>query len=139
MPSWTPVIGVQQGRRTRPRSPAPRRKERFIENVPSFAVWSVVIGALLTVMALSSTLLKRLPLSTAMLYLGAGVILGPLGWALMTPSPFLHSGILERVTEVALLISLFAAGLKLGLPLSNRHWRLPLRLASVSMVVSVLL
>jgi NhaP-type Na+/H+ or K+/H+ antiporter len=105
----------------------------------SFAVWSVVIGALLTFMALSSTLLKRLPLSTAMLYLGAGVLLGPLGWALMTPSPLLHAGILERVTEVALLISLFAAGLKLGLPFSNRHWRLPLRLASVSMVVSVLL
>ena len=74
-----------------------------------------------------------------MLYLGAGVVLGPLGWALLTPNPQGHSVILERVTEVALLISLFAAGLKLGLPLSNKHWRMPLRLAFVSMSVSVLL
>jgi len=119
--------------------PSNFQEHPHIENPLSFAVWSVVIGALLTVMALSSTLLKRLPLSTAMLYLGAGVILGPLGWALLTPSPLGHSAVLERVAEVALLISLFAAGLKLGLPLSNRHWRLPLRLAFVSMTVSVLL
>lgn len=113
--------------------------ERIIENPMSFALWSVIIGALLTLMALSGTLLKRLPLSTAMLYLGVGVVLGPLGWALLTPSPVGHSAILERVTEAALLISLFASGLKLGLPLSNKHWRLPLRLAFLSMSVSVLL
>ncbi len=34
-----------------------------------FAIWTLIIGALLITMALSSTLLKRLPLSTAMLYL----------------------------------------------------------------------
>jgi NhaP-type Na+/H+ or K+/H+ antiporter len=105
----------------------------------SFAIWAVIIGALLTTMALSGSLLKRLPLSTAMLYLAAGVGLGPAGWALMTPHPLLHSAILERMTEVALLISLFAAGLKLGLPLSNKHWRMPVRLAFVSMMLTVAL
>lgn len=102
-----------------------------------FAIWAVVIGALLIIMALSSTLLKRLPLSTAMLYLAAGVVLGPIGWALMSPNPFLFSASLERMAEVVLLISLFAAGLKLGLPLSNKHWRIPISLAFVSMTVSV--
>ncbi len=105
----------------------------------NFAIWSVVIGALLIIMALSNTLLKRLPLSTAMLYLSAGVVLGPLGWKLLAPNPFLFSESLERMTEVALLISLFAAGLKLGLPLSNKHWRIPISLAFVAMTVSVLL
>jgi sodium/hydrogen antiporter len=105
----------------------------------TFAIWAGVIGALLIIMALSSTLLKRLPLSTAMLYLGAGVLLGPIGWELMSPNPFLYSASLERMTEVALLISLFAAGLKLGLPLSNKHWRIPISLAFVSMTLSVLL
>lgn len=104
-----------------------------------FAIWAIIIGALLTTMALSGSLLKRLPLSTAMLYLAAGVGLGPVGWALMTPHPLLHAAILERVTEVALLISLFAAGLKLGLPLSDEHWRLPVRLAFVSMTLTVAL
>jgi sodium/hydrogen antiporter len=105
----------------------------------SFAIWAIIIGALLTTMALSGSLLKRLPLSTAMLYLAAGVGLGPAGWALMTPHPLLHSAILERMTEVAVLISLFAAGLKLGLPLSNKHWRMPVRLAFVSMTLTVAL
>ena len=105
----------------------------------SSAIWAVIIGALLTTMALSGSLLKRLPLSTAMLYLAAGVGLGPAGWALMTPHPLLHSAILERMTEVAVLISLFAAGLKLGLPLSNKHWRMPVRLAFVSMTLTVAL
>jgi len=105
----------------------------------SFAVWALVIGILLTTMALSGSLLKRLPLSTGMLYLAAGVGLGPVGWALMTPHPLLHSAILERVTEVAVLISLFAAGLKLGLPLSDKHWRMPVRLAFLSMALTVAL
>lgn len=103
-----------------------------------YSIWAVVIGALLIIMALSSTLLKRLPLSTAMLYLFAGVVLGPIGWELMSPDPFLFSASIERMTEIALLISLFAAGLKLGLPLSNKHWRIPISLAFVSMTFSVL-
>jgi NhaP-type Na+/H+ or K+/H+ antiporter len=37
------------------------------------------------------------------------------------------------------LISLFAVGLKLGLPLSNKGWRLPVRLAIVSMTITVAL
>jgi len=94
---------------------------------------------LLIIMVLSATLLKRLPLSTAMIYLAAGFILGPAGWDILTPSPFVHTAILERVTEVAVLLSLFSVGLKLGLPLSNRHWFLPLRLAFVSMTLTVAL
>jgi NhaP-type Na+/H+ or K+/H+ antiporter len=105
----------------------------------SFAIWALIIGVLLIVMVLSSTLLRRLPLSTAMLYLAAGCALGPLGWAVLTPHPLNHAALLERATEVAVLISLFSVGLKLGLPLSNRHWLLPLRLAFVSMSLSVAL
>jgi NhaP-type Na+/H+ or K+/H+ antiporter len=103
----------------------------------TFAIWMLVIGALLITITLSGTALQRLPLSAAMLYLIAGVVLGPAGWALMTPDPLHYSVILEHVTEVAVLISLFAVGLKLGLPLRHRAWRLPLRLALVSMSITV--
>ena len=105
----------------------------------TFAIWAIIIGALLTTMALSGSLLKRLPLSTAMLYLVAGVALGPAGWALMAPHPLSHTAVLEKVTEVAVLVSLFSAGLKLGLPLSDKHWRMPVRLAFVSMTLTVAL
>ncbi|AKU12128.1 Na+/H+ antiporter [Azoarcus sp. CIB] len=105
----------------------------------SFAIWALIIGVLLTTMALSGTSLKRLPLSTAMLYLAAGFGLGPAGWALLSPDPLTYAVILERVTELAVLISLFAVGLKLGLPLSDKGWRLPVRLAIVSMTITVAL
>ena len=104
-----------------------------------FAIWALIIGALLISMALSGTLLKRLPLSTAMLYLAAGYGLGPAGLALMVPDPLIDSVLLEKMAEVAVLISLFTVGLKLGLPLSNQGWRLPVRLATVSMTLTVAL
>ena len=105
----------------------------------TFAIWALIIGLLLIVMVLSGTLLKRLPLSNAMLYLAAGFALGPTGWAVLTLQPLAHAALLERVAEVAVLISLFSVGLKLGLPLSNWHWLLPLRLAFVSMTLTVAL
>ncbi|MCU7802293.1 MAG: cation:proton antiporter [Candidatus Thiodiazotropha sp. (ex Lucinoma borealis)] len=105
----------------------------------TFAAWAIILGVLLIAMVLSGTLLKRLPLSTAMLYLAAGFILGPAGWGVLTLNPLNHAAFLERATEVAVLISLFSVGLKLGLPLSNRHWLLPLRLAFVSMTLTVAL
>ena len=105
----------------------------------TFAIWALTIGVLLIGMVLSGTLLKRLPLSTAMLYLAAGFALGPAGLAVLTPHPLAQPAFLERVAEVAVLISLFSVGLKLGLPLSNRHWLLPLRLAFVSMTLTVAL
>ena len=105
----------------------------------SFSVWALIIGALLTTAALSGTLLKRLPLSITMFYLVAGYALGPGGVGMILIDPMQHTVLLERLAEAAVLISLFAVGLKLGLPLSNSAWRLPLRLAVISMVLTILL
>lgn len=105
----------------------------------SFAVWALIIGALLITMVLSGSLLKRLPLSPSMLYLAVGYGLGNAGWALMMPNPQKMPVVLESVAETALLISLFSVGLKLGLPLSNKQWRLPLRLALGSMALTIAL
>ncbi len=103
----------------------------------SFAEWSAFVGVLLITMVLAGTLLGRLPLSSAMVYLGLGWVLGPHVMDVVQPDPVLHAGVLERVAEVGLLISLFAVGMQLGVPLRDRRWRLPLRLAFVSMAVMV--
>jgi sodium/hydrogen antiporter len=102
-----------------------------------FAIWALIIGAILIAMALLGTLVKRLPLSPGILYLAIGYALGPAGWALMAPDPLLYSADLEKMAEVALLISLFSVGLKLGVPLRDKRWYLPLRLAFPSMVLTV--
>lgn len=103
----------------------------------SGAGWFIIIGALLVGMALSSTVVRRLPLTTSLLYLAVGVGLGDVGIGMLQVDPILHAHIIERITEVAVLISLFAAGLKLRTPLTNRRWRTPFRLATVSMALTV--
>ena len=104
-----------------------------------FELWALIVGVLLITLTLSRNVLERLPLSTGMLYLGVGVVLGPVGLELMSPDPEDHSELLERAAEIAVLISLFAIGLKLGLPLSDRRWHVAIRLATVSMVVTIAL
>jgi NhaP-type Na+/H+ or K+/H+ antiporter len=103
----------------------------------SFAEWSLFIGVLLVTMVLVGTLLGRLPLSAAMVYLVLGWALGPAGMDVLRPDPYLRAATLERIAEVALLISLFAVGLRLGVPLRDRQWWLPLRLAFISMAAMV--
>lgn len=49
----------------------------------------------------------------------------------------LHVVVLERLAEIALLITRFAAGLPLALPLRNHRWRLPVRRAFASMMAMV--
>ncbi|MCE4558249.1 cation:proton antiporter [Roseateles cellulosilyticus] len=105
----------------------------------SLAGWSVVIGAVLLSLMLLGTLIGRLPLSSAMLYLGIGWLLGPAVLGVLTPDPIQYAPLLETVAEIALLISLFAVGLQLGVPLWDRRWWLPLRLAVISMTCMVAL
>jgi NhaP-type Na+/H+ or K+/H+ antiporter len=103
------------------------------------ASWSAVAGLLLLVMALGDSVLARLPLSTSMLYLAVGVAASPLwlGWVHVTASTHAHA--LERTAEIVLLLSLFGSGLKMSLGLHDGRWLLPLRLATLSIVVTVAL
>ena len=103
-----------------------------------FTIWSIVVGVLLIVMALSGTVLSRLPLSTSMLYLGAGISVSPWGLDLLSADPREQTVLLEHLTEVVVLVSLFTAGLKLSPGLNDRRWLLPLRLAVTSMGLTVL-
>lgn len=103
----------------------------------TFILWYLVTGALFILIALAGTVLRRLPLTTAMLYLAVGVGLGPGGSRLITLNPQADSALLERITEIAVVVSLFTAGLKLRIPLSDRQWLLPVRLAFVSMALTV--
>jgi NhaP-type Na+/H+ or K+/H+ antiporter len=101
------------------------------------AFWLVIFGLLLIGMALAGTVVQRLPLTASMVYLALGLGLGPHGYGLIELDPLAHASLLERVTEGAVIISLFTAGLKLRLPLDDRRWILPIRLAFGSMVLTV--
>jgi NhaP-type Na+/H+ or K+/H+ antiporter len=102
-----------------------------------FNLGFVIVGVLLIVMTMTSSFIARLPLSAAMLYLAVGIGIGPAGLGLVKLDPLRDSAVLERLTEIAVLISLFTAGMKLKTPLSDRRWRIPVQLASVSMVLTI--
>ena len=99
--------------------------------------WALLVGVLLFAMTLTGTWLHRLPLSSAMVYLALGWLLGPQVANVLRPDPYEHVELLERLSELALLISLFTVGLRLDMPLRDKRWRLPLRLAFVSMALMV--
>src|SRR5688572_31717838 len=100
-------------------------------------IWFVIAGALLISMALTASLLRRAPLTASMFYLAAGAGLGPLGAGLLQLDAVEDASVLERLTEVVVIISLFTAGLKLRLPLNDRRWRTPALLAALAMVLTV--
>src|SRR5688500_1673937 len=100
-------------------------------------MWFIVAGVLLIGMALAGSALRRVPLTASMFYLGAGAALGPAGAGLLQLDAVEDAAALERVAEIAVIISLFTAGLKLRLPGSDRRWRAPILLASLAMVLTV--
>ncbi|MDQ6683552.1 MAG: cation:proton antiporter [Pseudomonadota bacterium] len=103
----------------------------------TFATWSALLGLLLIVIALSGSVLSRLPLSTSMLYLAFGAAISPLWLDLSTLAPIGDAPLIERVAEIGVLLSLFTSGLKMSLGLGDGRWLLPLRLALVSMLITV--
>ena len=103
----------------------------------STAGWFLLIGALLTALGLTASAIRRLPLTTAMVYLAVGLVIGPTGLYLFHFNPLQQSRVLEIVTELAVLLSLFSAGIKMPVPFTWAGWRAPLVLAFLAMALSV--
>jgi NhaP-type Na+/H+ or K+/H+ antiporter len=99
--------------------------------------WYLIVGGVFFFIGITATTLQRLPCSTAMLYLAIGYALGPAGAGLLRLDMVADAHALRIVTEIALLVSLFAIGLRLRLPLSHPLWMLPLRLGFIAMAVTI--
>ena len=101
------------------------------------AQWFLLVGGLLLAMGLTSSTLKRLPVTSAIIYLAVGLLVGPTVLNLFHFNPLKESALLEVLTEAAVLISLYAAGVKMPVPATLARWRTPILLAFVSMTVTV--
>lgn len=88
-------------------------------------------------MAFAPIILRRLRLTTAILYLSIGVILGPYGASVLVLDQAGSAKFVEVVAELTVIISLFTVGLKLRVPLFEKEWIPPLIMASVSMILSI--
>lgn len=103
----------------------------------SFLQWILAAGVLLMLMAMVSGLLHRLPVASSLVYLAVGVGVGPLGLGWLDLDLLEHADWVERVTELAVVASLFFGGLKLRLPLTHACWRSGYRLATSAMLLSI--
>lgn len=103
----------------------------------SSAQWFLLVGILLIAMGFSPTWLKRAPFTSAIVYLVVGIVVGPTVLNAFHFNPLKQSALLETLTELAVLISLFAAGVKMPVPFRLPHWRSPIMLAFVSMSLTV--
>lgn len=99
--------------------------------------WYLLFGLLLITMVLLGATLERMLLSSATIYLCVGYLVGIAGLMPVVPNPVLHAEVIGRIAEIALLISLFSVGLRMGVPILDRRWIVPLRLAFVSMAITV--
>lgn len=101
--------------------------------------WFMLIGSLFLAMAFTSDLIRRLPVTNSIVYLVVGIIVGPTVFQAIHFNPLTQSILLQRVTELAVLLSLFTAGVKMPVPVTVARWRLPVLLAVVGMAVTVIL
>lgn len=105
----------------------------------SNAHWFVLIGCLMLARGLAATTIARLPVTSAIFYLTVGLLLGPTFLDLFHFDPLKESAVLEVVTEIAVLISLFSAGVKMPVPVTWKRWRPSFCLAWGSMAITVAL
>lgn len=100
-------------------------------------LWFLLVGGLMLARGLAATTISKSPFTSAIVYLGAGILLGPTFLNIFGFDPKLQSALLEVLTEIALLISLFSAGIKMPVPFKRQRWDAPLRLAWLSMSLTV--
>ncbi|MPQ55880.1 sodium:proton antiporter [Duganella sp. FT27W] len=101
--------------------------------------WFILIGLLMLARGMAATTISRSPFTSAIVYLGVGLVLGPTVLNLFHFEPADESGFLEVLTEVAILVSLFSAGIKMPVPFKRANWKAPMRLAWISMIFTVML
>lgn len=81
--------------------------------------------------------LTRRPAHVAAVALALGALLGPMGLRLLRPQLLEDGALIETLSEIALLTCLFCLGLRLRTPIEWRLWRIPLRLATLTLFATV--
>jgi len=99
--------------------------------------WFLIVGALLIGVAVTPPLLRAIPISTSIIYLCVGLLLGPNVIGLLSLDIVREAHLFERLTEIAVLVSLFTVGLNMRRSPTDTAWLLPVRLASLTMVLTI--
>ncbi len=97
-----------------------------------------LVGLILLGAAWTPHLLKRHPVTFPMLYVALGVVVYALPLPLPPADPLRYPIIAERLTELAVLIALVGAGLRIDKPFGWRRWSLTWRLLGITMPLTII-
>jgi sodium/hydrogen antiporter len=107
--------------------------------VDPYDVVITLVGLTAVGAAVLPQLLKGRPLSAPVVYLAVGLVaFGPLLGVVEVPHPLDAPHLVERLAELAVIIALMGAGLKLDRVVGLREWASTWRLLAITMPLSIL-
>ncbi|MCD9015452.1 cation:proton antiporter [Parachryseolinea silvisoli] len=105
----------------------------------NYIVILAIVGAAALAMAWMPAITQKLKISYAVLYVVLGFVLYTFVRSLPEPNPTKQVNITLRLTELVVLVSLMGTGLKIDERFSFKDWSIPLRLVSITMLLSILI
>ncbi len=103
-----------------------------------FLAWVAAIGSFLLFISLTSGWINRSLFPLFGVYLLAGIICGPAMLALLHIDVLSNTHLIERITEIAIAISLFLSGLKIRFPITTQAGKTGMILAIPVTLLTIL-
>ncbi|GHB55133.1 cation:proton antiporter [Persicitalea jodogahamensis] len=103
----------------------------------TYVIVLLIVGLASLAMAWMPAITEKTKISYAILYVLLGGVLYIFGDSLPLPDPIRKQEYTVHLTELVVIISLMGTGLKIDRPFSFKNWNLPLRLVSVTMLLSI--
>jgi NhaP-type Na+/H+ or K+/H+ antiporter len=105
--------------------------------VDSYILTLAFVGAAILGAAVLPLLLAGRPLSFPIVYVALGMAVFALPLRLPTADPLAEGDVVERMTELAVIVSLMGAGLKIDRTIGWASWRTPRRLLVLAMPLTI--
>lgn len=104
-----------------------------------YEVLLLVAGAVILAGAVALSMQRGRPFSAALVYLSVGVVIGLLlrSQGIAWYDPIADAELFNRAAELAVIVSVFGAGLKLDRALTWRNWRTTALLLAVAMPLTI--
>lgn len=105
--------------------------------IEKYNLFLLVCGVAFSFGAMFPVISKRLPISLPILQVSFGIIIGYFWMTLAFLNPLENGLIIEKLTEIIVLVSLVGAGIKIDTPLSWQLWRPTVRLLLITMPLGI--
>lgn len=102
-----------------------------------YFVWLLLVGFACFGAAWLPHVLKGRALSYPILYVGGGALVFAVPIGLDMGNPIVHADVIERVTEILVIISLTGVGLRMARPVGLRTWSSTWRLLAIAMPLGI--